>query len=39
LKALITRITPLVDVDTGVAGRLTDKACTCGTRESLILVD
>jgi hypothetical protein len=39
LSSRMPRITPLVDVDTGVVGRLSDKACTCGTRESLILVD
>jgi hypothetical protein len=39
LSSRMPRITPISDLDTGVAGHVLDMACSCGTRENLISVD
>ena len=36
LSSRLPRITPVVDLDTGVTGHLTDTPCSCGTREGCI---
>lgn len=39
LSSRMPRITPVSQIDTGVAGKVLESACTCGTRENLISVD
>jgi hypothetical protein len=38
LSSRMPRITPILDLDTSVAGKVLDTACTCGARENLISV-